>query len=231
MKDNILKLTQRGIFALFAILVAIQMFPVSLSAAPPRRYGYDDDQNVREMRDSIEFLRHEIENHEAELRMFEERVNTQESTIASLRQQLIDANQSNKDFVRGSASTWDGRIANVESANKGLIADMRQLKSHANDSADALNQNKQKFGELEKIIALQNQNIENLQAALSALTEAMQVKDVAVADSTGSKQYQVKPGDSLEKIARAHNTTVKAIKELNNLPNDRIVVGKTLLIP
>lgn len=41
----------------------------------------------------------------------------------------------------------------------------------------------------------------------------------------------VKRGDVLEKIARAHNTSVKELKKLNNLTTDRISVGQVLRIP
>lgn len=214
-----------GVIALLALLFICKL------AAAPRGYGYNDDSQtaVREMRDTIEFLRHEVENHEAELRMFEERVNNQEQTIASLRQQVLDANQANKDLVKSSAANWDGRIAGVESANKGLVADLKQLKTHANDSGDAISHDKQRISELEKIVSMQNQNIDNLQAAMGSLMEALKVKDGVALDS--SKEYRVRSGDSLDKIARMHNTTVRAIKELNNLPNDRIVVGKVLIMP
>ena len=43
--------------------------------------------------------------------------------------------------------------------------------------------------------------------------------------------YVVKSGDTLSRIAKAHGTTVKALKTANNLGNDRIVVGSKLKIP
>lgn len=44
-------------------------------------------------------------------------------------------------------------------------------------------------------------------------------------------EVTIKRGDSLDKIARANNTTVAAIKEANQLKNDRLKIGKTLRIP
>ena len=43
--------------------------------------------------------------------------------------------------------------------------------------------------------------------------------------------YVVKSGDTLTRIARAHGTTVKALKAANSLENDHIVVGARLKIP
>jgi LysM repeat protein len=48
----------------------------------------------------------------------------------------------------------------------------------------------------------------------------------------GSGQiYVVQSGDSLTKIAQDHGTTVKALRDLNNLRTDRIKVGDKLKIP
>jgi len=47
----------------------------------------------------------------------------------------------------------------------------------------------------------------------------------------GDQPYVVKSGDTLTKIARAHGTTVKALRSANNLTTDRIKVGDKLVIP
>jgi LysM repeat protein len=44
-------------------------------------------------------------------------------------------------------------------------------------------------------------------------------------------RYVVKRGDTLDRIARAHGTTVRAIKAANGLSSDRIVVGRSLKLP
>lgn len=51
---------------------------------------------------------------------------------------------------------------------------------------------------------------------------------VAAASDGG---YKVKSGDSLSGIAYRHGTTVKALKEVNNLKSDTIYVGQTLVLP
>jgi LysM repeat protein len=43
--------------------------------------------------------------------------------------------------------------------------------------------------------------------------------------------YVVKVGDNLTKIARAHGTTAKAIREASALKTDRILVGQKLKVP
>ena len=69
--------------------------------------------------------------------------------------------------------------------------------------------------------------------ALPAGGTAPAASGASVAPDTGmgGETYTVKSGDSLTKIAKAHGTTVKAIKAENNLNTDHIKVGQKLKIP
>jgi LysM repeat protein len=49
--------------------------------------------------------------------------------------------------------------------------------------------------------------------------------------SNDSSVYVVKSGDMLGKIAQKFKTTVKRLREVNNLPSDRIRVGQKLKLP
>ena len=49
--------------------------------------------------------------------------------------------------------------------------------------------------------------------------------------SPASSRYVVKSGDTLDRIARTHGTTVRALKAANGLTSDRIVAGRTLKLP
>lgn len=44
-------------------------------------------------------------------------------------------------------------------------------------------------------------------------------------------EVTIKRGDALEKIARANNTTVEAIKQINHLSTDRVYIGQVLKVP
>lgn len=210
----------------------------------PSRNNYYVDQNsiaLQEMRDSIESMRHEVRNNEAEIRMFDEKLKNLDTIIENVRDQLSESSKSHKEQLKGNSSTLEGKITSLETVSKGLVADLKQFKSHANDSSTALAAYKQKISDLEKIVEQQNQNIDHLQAAMRSLLDALNVKDISTPSSkvpTSEKSvtdsgntYRIKNGDSLEKIARAHQTTVQALKEVNGLTNDKIVVGKVLQIP
>jgi LysM repeat protein len=64
-----------------------------------------------------------------------------------------------------------------------------------------------------------------------AAAPAMTGGPASTGSSLGEEAYTVKSGDSLTKIAKAHGTTVKAIKAENNLNTDHIKVGQKLKIP
>jgi LysM repeat protein len=53
----------------------------------------------------------------------------------------------------------------------------------------------------------------------------------SVKASPSTSRYVVKRGDTLDRIARAHGTTVRAIKAANGLTSERIVVGRSLKLP
>ena len=53
----------------------------------------------------------------------------------------------------------------------------------------------------------------------------------AAAEAPAISRYRVRSGDALERIARAHGTTVGAIQQANNLRGSLIYPGQTLTIP
>lgn len=190
----------------------------SLSATPD--YHPSKNPGGGNLRDTLYDFQHEIGNHEEELRIFEERINTQDNILDSLRQQVLDTNLANKELVKGNAASVETRMAGMESTMSGMISDLRQLQDHANDSAKALAQYKKKISELEK-------HIDDIQSAMNSLLEVLKQDSSSIPKST----YKVQSGDRLEKIARRHHTTVKKLKQVNGLKNDRIYIGQTLKIP
>lgn len=227
-----------------AIFLLLCFGTAGLIAAPGRGQYYPDDKAIalQEMRDSIEDVRHQVNNHEAEIRICDEKLKNLDVIIESVRDQLNDSGKAYKEQLKGSSANLESKIAALETISKGLVADLRQFKTYSNETTAVLEQYQQKITELEKQVGRQNQNIDHLQAAMGSLMEALlgkrqapaKIAPVAAAPYTLSgddRSYTVKPGDSLEKIARAHQTTIQGIKTANGLKTDRIIVGKTLVIP
>lgn len=170
----------------------------------------------------IDHLKNQVNNHDVELRVLQQKT----ESFQEILENLYEKNEQGKQ----EASSLEIKLASLENAVKHLAADIKQLQTHANDTGTSLQGMKQKLGEGEQKLLLQNSNIENLQSALQTIIEALQVKTELPHAATG-KPYKVKPGDSLEKIAKAHGKTVQAIKDLNGMSSDKIIVGKTLQIP
>lgn len=221
---------------LFLILLGAAF---TLNASPKRFYIKQDKNNpnqaFEEIQNLIDDIKVESSNHETEIRMFQEKLNNQEVAVDSLWKQLNETTQANKEKIRAIVDQLESKLANLEIATNSTVSDIEFLKKQTVDYKDY----KQKIGHLEKVNDLQNQNIEHLQAALQALMEALQIKDVSILSAdpfhplSMGPVYHVKAGDSLEKIARKNNTTVVKLRELNHLTdsNDLIIVGQKLRLP
>lgn len=174
-------------------------------------------------------LRLQVGNHEVEIRTFEHKLESFQSILESVQDQLHDATAAQKEQIKGSSNALEIKIGSLESAVKGLTADLQQLKTHANDSTVAIQGYKKALLEYEQRFRDQNKNIENLSAALQTILDALQIKsDTPFISDSGVKTYKIKNGDSLDKIAKATGVSVKELMRLNNLSSDKIVVGKTL---
>lgn len=215
-------------FILAALLILIEP---TLEAAPKRYYEDQTGTALREMRATMDDLRHEVSNHEAEIKTYDEKIHNLETIIDSLRQQSSDTSHAHKEALKDSSATLEMKINSLETTTKGIVSDLKLFKTHTNEAASALAHYKQKLSDLEKILEIQNQNLDSLHTALKSITDVLQVKNNISTFTASEKTYRVATGDSLEKIARKHQTTIQMLKELNGLTNDKIIVGQILKVP
>lgn len=68
-------------------------------------------------------------------------------------------------------------------------------------------------------------------AAKPVAAKKAPVKESSAPAVAGSGVYEVRSGDSLSKVAVKNGTTVKALREVNNLKSDMIRVGQKLKLP
>lgn len=212
---------------------------VSLEAARRSTYESESEIVIRELRDNVEFLKHELVNHESEIRSFEEKVRNQDSTIEAFRQQFQDSNKFQKDQLIDSTAELEVKIKSIESLTKTLVSDAKQLKDRINETSqamtqvtNALTQYAQRISNLEKASDAQSNNITSLDTALKSIVEAIQVKETPLVSTPQQDSiYYVKSGDSLGEIALRNNTTVQVLKDINHLSSDKIVIGQKLKLP
>lgn len=179
---------------------------------------------LRKMYDRMEMMRHELGNHEAELRVFNDKVRNLEDALEEMRQQFDSAVQSQQEKLRGSET----KIVSQEQSLKGFLSDLEKLQHHANDSSTVMEDYQKQIAQMESLIKFQAKNIDDLKTAMKSLMNALGDADEA---SEGYRLYQVQAGDSLGLIAQKHHITIKDIKEVNHLKNDTIIVGQKLKIP
>lgn len=196
---------------------------------------------VQQIRITLSELTHQVRNHEGEIRTFENKLQSQEASFDQLRQELSSDMQSQKDFSKTTLINLQAKTEALEqsqrtldSVTRGLTSDIKQIKGQANETVSVLSQYKQKITELENLIAAQNEHMNNLEVAIRSLMEAWQIKEKPRQTSNKTEgetiSYKVQPGDTLEKIAKNQKTSIQAIREANQLTNDRIVSGQILKI-
>jgi LysM repeat protein len=180
------------------------------------------------VRDSTAALRYEVANLQAELLQARERIESQELVIDALRKEMENHLTTNKELVKGSITLSENKVSTVEKATKDLALDLIKLKEGTQSSLKELDTH---LAKLEKEMDLQGKNIRHFESALKAILDAVGGDKGEMVAIASDKTYIVKDGDSLGKIAVANNTSVKTLKELNNLTKDSIRVGQKLYLP
>ncbi len=121
------------------------------------------------------------------------------------------------------------RLVAIESTQQKIAQDMIRLSVHANQTAEGLAGQQAKFTAIETELAWHSKRLEDIQqlkGTLKAISQAVGTPSVPK-----NRTYTVKPGDTLDKIAKDQGTTVDALKKANHLEGDRIRVGAQLQLP
>lgn len=211
---------------LFTTLLFCTCLAVTADAMAASRSSFNDQDRsiIRKIYDRLEMMRHEIGNHEAELRVFNDKLRNMEDAIEDLRHQFDLTVQSQQDKLKGSET----KIVSQENTMKEFVTDLQKLQNHANDSTSVLENYEKQIIQMEEVMKSQTKNVDDLKAAVRALMDAMGGTDGSI---DGYRIYHVQPGDSLGVIAQKHSSTIRDIKDLNNLKSDTIIVGQKLKIP
>jgi LysM repeat protein len=182
-------------------------------------------------------MQHTLQNLETEVTYLKQRISNQESTIDSLRDELSALIKATKELQTKSASTQDGRIAKIEKSLEKVVADLKQFKTHANETGELVAEVKNALDAQYKASQLQNKEMQDFERALKSLAQAMQKnislpeKQSVARSSSSDCNYRVQSGDTLEKIAKDLRVSISTLKECNNLKSDKIVIGQELKIP
>jgi len=130
------------------------------------------------------------------------------------------AKLSPKPLNRNLSSILETRIQNLEKLTGQIRKDLESLSSHAGQTTKSLTQYRNQINALDKRL----KDIAELKGTLDSISKAINAP-------ASSKTYKVRSGDSLEKIARKHHTTIGALKQANGLTSNTILIGQELRIP
>jgi LysM repeat protein len=211
-------------------LVLIAVLASLCHSCSPLRSSPNDEKHqleltLHEVQTNLDDLRHDINCFQTELQILDGRIKYYENTLSSLKQHDLEKQQAKIDQLTAQIQSLEKKWLSLEKNQTGEISEIETLSSHANETTAALAQFKDRISELEEEIQSQNRRFDDV-AKLKG-----HIENLAKGFSGEFKLYRVKPGDSLEKIARAHKTAVEKIKKLNSLDQDLIVVGQELKIP
>jgi chromosome segregation ATPase len=178
--------------------------------------------SVQKLKTEIEDLKQEMKTFQIEVGILEGRLINQEEDLSQMQthESLLRTGQKGAEF--GNLS--DKRILEIERTLESLEKRFDRLEIDTKEVFKAVANYKQKFAELEKFLQNQGESLQELTKIRKSLKEMRQ-------EAIEVQLYKVRPGDSIEKIARHFNTTTEQIKKINHLHNDLIIVGQEIKVP
>lgn len=206
----------------FALLLLSSCTPLKSS---PNDERHQLELTLHEVQTNLDDVRHDINCFQTELQILDGRIKYFENTLAALKQHDLEKQQARIEQMNSQVQALEKKWLGLEKSQGRDSDELASLSSHANETTAALAQFKDRIIELEEEIHSQNRKFDELaklQKHIDVLAKGIQ---------NDFKLHRVKPGDSLDKIARAHKTSVEKIKKINSLEQDLIVIGQELKIP
>lgn len=200
-------------------LLAASCSPLKSS---PREEKHQLELTLRGLQTNLDDQRHDLNCFQTELQILDGRIKYYENALTALKQHELESQQSKLEQIQQQLASLEKKLSTFSNLQESETKDLRQLLTHANETTAALTQFKDRIVELEQEIHLQNTRIGEIAKFGGIAKQSQQAEGMT---------HKVRPGDSLEKIARLYKTSVERIKKENNLDQDLIVVGQELRIP
>lgn len=161
----------------------------------------------QEIRADISQIEYQLKGNKVEIDLFQERLDKLEK--------LIDAQKQ----YDSQDTSYERRFLKLEKTQESLIADCKQIKDNLSSCQKTLS----------KIDSQIASDIQNLKKSLESMLACM--KQESSPNIEAGKEYVVKTGDSLGKIAAQNKVSVNTIKRINQLSSDSIYAGQKLKLP
>jgi LysM repeat protein len=197
-------------------------FSIHLSA---RQNKFYPEGSIDELRLELSDVKHELHSAQVEINLLEERIAKQDRVITA--NAAVAKNQDDRKHYAADIDALSKKCERLEKILDRALNDLRNISANENKAIARIQ-------EMESNIALQEKKFEEIgkiKNTLASISKALGQSVLTVQKEKGQQLYQVKPGDSLEKIARIHGTTVGELKAINHLASeDKIRIGQELKI-
>ena len=182
--------------------------------AKPR--GSYSTPELDELRLEIDDLKQTLHTTQVDLSLLDEKNRKQEGSLVKQSKET-----SNLASLSTQVSALEKKVCNLENILDKISTDLRTLNT-------ALSQTTGQIHQFQTQLSSQDERLNEVGKLKGTLASI--AKSIGDRPTTPAKTYRVKAGDSLEKIARAHNTTAESIRKINALNNDKIIVGQELKV-
>ncbi|MCB1148537.1 MAG: LysM peptidoglycan-binding domain-containing protein [Chlamydiia bacterium] len=190
------------------LILLFALAAASAAAAPNSRWQQQPQENPLEgVQQEILSLKSYVRAHEVELNKLRDGLNNQNEVLDSFQDSLLKEKKSAKPSVS-------------EDELRSIERKVGKIGEHLDKVTEQLN-------ELAARLATEEQKNAQVGKSLTVILDALGISQPQESD----KVYVVKPGDSLGEIALKHKTSVSNLKKINNLNNDRIIVGQKIKVP
>ena len=205
---------------IFIFFIIVGLTSCSMMGSSPKEEKHQLELTLHRIRTDLEEIKHDMTSSEMQIQILEGKIVAGDDLIAAVKDRLQELQKTNWNQLEYQISLLEKKTKSIELQNDHLLSHLNQLQQYATDTTKALIQYKDKIKDIEKTIANNQEIIEQIRWK----------KNSQKLDKT-FKTYVVRPGDSLDKIARQHETTADELKKINQLTHDLIIVGQELVVP
>lgn len=188
--------------------------------------GLYTNPDMDELRIELEDVKHALKITQVDLGLLEERLKKQDNTVAGIKGQSNVKELNSLSMLSAQVNGLEKKISSLEKTLEKAANDLRALSSASTQAIHKIQELEQNFLVHEKRL----DEIVQLKGTLTNISKAISQRTLTEA-APATKSYRVKAGDSLEKIARSHHLSVETLKKINNIPNDKIIIGQELRLP
>jgi chromosome segregation ATPase len=207
---------------MLSLLVLIGCSPIR---SVPQDSRHQLELTLHDLQTNLDDLRHDMHCFTSELQILDGKMQRQDEVVQSIKHTVVEKQNVQVAQLHLEVTNMQEQLGIKALTQDQTAQDLRKVSSHTNAMTSAITQYKGRLNSLEKqMLHYEKQfgEIKKLRLALSNLTKSMQGEGDA---------YVVQSGDSLEKLAKRFDTTIREIKNENRLKGDLIVIGQKLSIP